>query len=166
MNRNIHTHGQPPRPRGSSVGRVRISSNRVCGIGHHAAARNASAQGAVRASVRVESCCESLAKSECAVRGNSDHRRERSSLSSDRSRSASPCRRLPSPNVALNWNAAPTQTLLRTRLTALASRTTRQQRSGVDLPYQNSNQPHCRSRSAGPTPPAPRVTARPGKYSP
>jgi hypothetical protein len=41
-----------------------------------------------------------------------------------RSRFARPCHRLPSPNVALNWNAAPTQTLLRTRLTALASRTT------------------------------------------
>jgi hypothetical protein len=48
-------HEQPPRPGGSSAGRVRISSNRVCGIVRHAAARNASVRGAVRVSVRVGS---------------------------------------------------------------------------------------------------------------
>ena len=74
-------HGQPPRPRVSSAlvpplvsrsdavaaDRVRISSNRVCGIVHHAAARSASVRGAVRVSVRVGSCCESRAISECAA---------------------------------------------------------------------------------------------------
>src|ERR1700730_3191212 len=46
--------------------------NRAYGIVHRAAVRNASAQGAVRVSVRVGSCCESLAKSECAARTDND----------------------------------------------------------------------------------------------
>jgi hypothetical protein len=45
------------------------------GIVRHAAAHKASARGAVRVSVRVGSCCESLATSECAERAGTGHHR-------------------------------------------------------------------------------------------
>jgi hypothetical protein len=47
--RRLGEHGQPPQPRVSSAGRVRISSNRVCGIGHHAAVQKPDAKKRDRA---------------------------------------------------------------------------------------------------------------------
>ena len=59
------------RPHQESIGRQNTGPglpNAVCDIVAARAARNASARGAVRVSVRGGSCCKSLATSECAAR--------------------------------------------------------------------------------------------------
>ncbi len=67
-------HAQPPHCPASSVGWVWISPKHVCGIVHRAAARNASAAGAVGVPAPVGSWQVSPSRVECAARADNDRR--------------------------------------------------------------------------------------------